>query len=55
MFESAFIIDKTVRYDVKGKDYLKTLGKCYVADIGLRNNVLGYRQIEPSQAIENIV
>ena len=55
MFESAYIIDKTVRYDVKGKDYLKTLGKCYVADIGLRNNVLGYRQIEPSQAIENIV
>ena len=55
MFESAYIIDRTTRYDVKGKDYLKTLGKCYVADIGLRNHILGYRQIEPSQAIENIV
>lgn len=55
MFESAYIIDRTIRYDVKCKDYLKTLGKCYVADIGLRNYILGYRQIEPSQAIENIV
>lgn len=55
MFESAYIIDRTIRYDVKGKGYLKTLGKCYVADIGLRNYILGYRQIEPSQAIENIV
>lgn len=55
MFEAAYIIDKTVRYDIKGKDYLKTLGKCYVADIGLRNNILGYRQIEPSQVLENIV
>ena len=55
MFEAAYIIDKTVRYDIKGKEYLKTLGKYYVADIGLRNNILGYRQIEPSQVLENIV
>lgn len=55
MFEAAYIIDKTVRYDIKGKEYLKTLGKYYVADIGLRNNILGYRQIEPSRVLENIV
>lgn len=55
MLEEAFIIDKTLRYDIKGKDYLKTLGKYYVADMGLRNYALGFRQIEPGQALENIV
>lgn len=55
MLEEAFIVDKTLRYDIKGKDYLKTLGKYYVADIGLRNYTLGFRQIEPGQALENIV
>ena len=55
MFTDAYILDKVTRYDLKGKDYLKTLGKYYVADMGLRNYILGYRQIEPSQALENIV
>lgn len=55
MFEDAFIIDGTSRFDIKGKEYLKTLGKYYVADMGLRNHILGYRQIEPGQALENIV
>lgn len=55
MFCNAFILNKAVRYDIKGKAYLKTLNKYYVTDLGLRNNVLGYRQIEPSHALENIV
>ena len=55
MFEDAFIIDGTSRFDIKGKEYLKTLGKYYVADMGLRNHILGFRQIEPGQALENIV
>ena len=55
MFCKAFILNKAVRYDIKGKAYLKTLNKYYVADLGLRNNVLGYRQIEVTHALENIV
>jgi len=55
MFCNAFILNKAVRYDIKGKAYLKTLNKYYVTDMGLRNNVLGYRQIEATHALENIV
>ena len=55
MFCKAFILNKAVRYDIKGKAYLKTLNKYYVVDLGLRNNVLGYRQIEVTHALENIV
>lgn len=55
MFSSAFILQKAVRYDIKGKAYLKTLSKYYVSDMGLRNNVLGYRQMEVTHALENMV
>jgi len=55
MFCNAFILNKAVRYDIKGKAYLKTLNKYYVSDLGLRNNVLGYRQIEVTHALENII
>jgi len=55
MFCNAFILSKAVRYDIKGKAYLKTLNKYYVSDLGLRNNVLGYRQIEATHALENVV
>lgn len=51
----AFLFYKTVRYDLKGKKYLKTLNKYYVCDLGLRNQKLGYRQIEMSHIIENVV
>ncbi|MCQ2974217.1 MAG: ATP-binding protein [Bacteroidales bacterium] len=54
-FCNAFIFNKVERYDLKGKQYLKTLQKYYVTDMGLRNFVLGYRQIEPTHALENIV
>ena len=55
MFCRAYILHKAVRYDIKGKEYLKTLGKYYVADLGLRNIILGYRQMEITHALENIV
>jgi len=55
MFCNAFIINKAVRFDIKGKGYLKTLNKYYVTDLGLRNNLLGYRQIEVTHALENII
>lgn len=51
----AFLFYKAVRYDLKGKDYLKTLNKYYVCDLGLRNQRLGYRQIEMTHIIENVV
>lgn len=51
----AFLFYKVNRYDIKGKAYLKTLNKYYVCDIGLRNAMLNFRQIEPTHTIENIV
>jgi len=51
----AFLFYKAVRYDLKGKEYLKTLNKYYICDLGLRNQRLGYRQIEMTHIIENIV
>ena len=43
------------RFDIKGKEELKTLGKYYIADIGLRNYLLGYRDIDLGHMYENIV
>lgn len=51
----AFLFYKVYRYDIKGKEYLKTLNKYYAADIGLRNVKLGFRQIEPTHTLENII
>ena len=55
MFCNAFILNKAVRYNIRGKAYMKTLSKYYVSDLGLRNNVLGYRQIDVTHALENLV
>ena len=43
------------RFDIKGKEYLKTLGKYYIVDIGLRNYLLGFRDRDRGHALENIV
>ena len=51
----AFLLYKATRYDIKGKEYLKTLNKYYVVDMGLRNAKLNYRQIEMTHILENIV
>lgn len=51
----AFLFDKVLRFDVKGKAYLKTLNKYYIADLGLRNAHMNYRQVEVTHALENIV
>ncbi len=55
MFCNAFILSNALRYNIRGKAYMKTLSKYYVCDLGLRNNVLGYRQMDVSHALENIV
>ena len=51
----AFMFYKVYRYDIKGKEYLKTLNKYYISDMGIRNAHLNYRQIEVTHALENIV
>lgn len=51
----AFLFYKVFRYDIKGKEYLKSLNKYYVADLGIRNAHLDFRQIEPTHALENLV
>ena len=51
----AFLFYKVQRYDIKGRAYLKTLHKYYACDIGIRNAILNFRQLEPTHAIENIV
>ena len=51
----SFLFTKIYRYDIKGREYLKTQNKYYATDIGLRNSRLEYRQIEPTHALENII
>ena len=55
MLENAFIIYKADRSDIKSKALLKTLGKYYIADTGLRNIILGFRNIDEGHLIENVV
>lgn len=52
--ESYFFYD-IKRFDIKGKEYLRTLGKYYIVDIGLRNFLLGFRNRDSGHAIENVV
>ena len=53
--EKAFVFYEAKRYDVKGKNLLKTLGKYYIVDVGLRNMLLGYRDVDRGHVLENIV
>lgn len=52
--ESYFFYD-IKRFDIKGKEYLRTLGKYYIVDIGLRNFLLGFRNRDSGHAIENVI
>lgn len=54
LLESYFFYD-IKRFDIKGKEYLRTLGKYYIVDIGLRNYLLGFRDIDRGHILENIV
>ena len=49
------MIEKSERYDIKGKKYISSLSKYYFTDIGLRNALLGMRQLEESHIMENII
>mgnify|MGYP003294223658 FL=1 len=55
MLENAFIVYKADRSDIRSKALLKTLGKYYIADTGLRNIILGFRNINEGHLLKNIV
>ena len=51
----SFLVDRAIRYDIKGKKYIDTPSKYYFTDLGLRNARLNFRQIEETHAMENII
>lgn len=51
----SYIFYEIKRFDIKGKEYLRTLGKYYIVDIGLRNYLLGFRDGDTGHILENIV
>ena len=53
--QDAFIISEALRYDVKGRKYIGTETKYYFEDIGVRNAILGFRQIEHNHTMENVI
>ncbi len=53
--ENAFLIEKASRYDIKGKRYIGTLSKYYFVDMGLRNSLLDFRQVEETHLMENVI
>jgi hypothetical protein len=55
MLENSYIIYKVPRYDIKGKEILKTLEKYYIVDTGIRNIILGFNNLDLGHIIENIV
>ena len=54
LLESYFFYE-IKRFDIKGKEFLRTLGKYYIVDIGLRNYLLGFRNRDNGHALENVV
>lgn len=54
-FEEAFLIEKAVRYDIKGRKHIGTPAKYYYTDLGLRNARLGFRQLEETHIMENVL
>lgn len=53
--QDAFLIEKAVRYDIKGKMYINTPAKYYFVDMGLRNARLSFRQQEYNHIMENVI
>lgn len=53
--QDAFLVEKSERYDIKGRKYIGSLSKYYYQDVGLRNAILGFRQNEPTHIMENII
>lgn len=54
-FEDSFLIEATMRYDIKGKAYIETPKKYYFSDLGLRNARINFRQFEQTHTMENVI
>lgn len=53
--QDAFLIERSERYDIKGRKYIGSLSKYYYQDVGLRNAILSFRQSEPTHIMENVI
>lgn len=54
-FIDSFLVSRATRYNIKGRKYIDSPYKYYFSDMGLRNALLGFRQVEPTHAMENIL
>jgi len=54
-FEEAFIVEQALRYDIRGKQYIGAQSKYYFQDIGLRNALLSFRQLDRGHVMENVI
>ena len=55
ILQDAFLVEKSVRYDIKGRKYIETPAKYYFSDLGLRNARLNFRQYEETHLMENMI
>lgn len=55
ILQEVFMIEKSLRYDIKGKKYIETPAKYYFADLGLRNARINFRQQEVTHLMENLI
>ncbi len=53
--EDAFLINKAKRYNVKGRKYVGGMEKYYFIDLGIRNSILNFRQVEPTNLMKNLI
>ena len=53
--QDAFLIEKSERFDIKGRKYIGSLSKYYYQEVGLRNAILSFRQSEPTHIMENVI
>lgn len=55
MLEDSFLITRCIRYNIKGRKYIDTPQKYYFEDLGLRNARIGFRQVEETHLMENLI
>lgn len=55
ILQEVFMVEKSIRYDIKGKKYIDTPAKYYFADLGLRNARINFRQYEVTHLMENLI
>ncbi|MBP3688971.1 MAG: ATP-binding protein [Bacteroidaceae bacterium] len=55
ILQEAYLVEKSVRYDIRGRRYINTPSKFYFTDLGLRNARIGFRQFEITHLMENLI